>query len=107
MKLKNIGLVILVLLNFATQAQRHRRAPNQNDTISSNYDPSLLFTPMFYTDKGNEFHSANGEPGPKYWQNRVDYQLKANIDTITKTLSGSEEIEYINNSPDALQYLGL
>ncbi|WP_179413940.1 M1 family metallopeptidase [Mucilaginibacter sp. E4BP6] len=107
MKLKLIGLGALVFLNFAAQAQRHRRAPNPNDTISSNYDPSVLFTPMFYTDKGNEFHSANGEPGPKYWQNRVDYQLKANIDTVTKVLRDNEVISYTNNSPDALQYLWL
>ena len=107
MKLKLIGLGALVFLNFAAQAQRHSRTPNPNDTISSNYDPSVLFTPMFYTDKGNEFHSANGEPGPKYWQNRVDYQLKANIDTVTKVLRDNEVISYTNNSPDALQYLWL
>jgi len=80
---------------------------NQNDTISSNYDPAALFTPMFYTEHGNEFHAANGEPGPKYWQNRVDYTLKANIDTVTKVLSDNEVISYTNNSPDALQYLWL
>ena len=107
MKLKLIGLGALVFLNLAAQAQRRHRMANQTDTISSNYDPAALFTPMFYTDKGNEFHSANGEPGPKYWQNRVDYQLKANIDTVTKVLSDNEVISYTNNSPDALQYLWL
>ncbi len=102
MKLKLIGLGMIVFLAFSAQAQRRHRMANQTDTISSNYDPSLLFTPMFYTDKGNEFHSANGEPGPKYWQNRVDYQLKANIDIVTKVLSDNEVISYTNNSPDAL-----
>lgn len=107
MKLKLIGLGALVFLNFSTQAQHRHRMANQTDTISTNYDPAALFTPMFYTEHGNEFHSANGEPGPKYWQNRVDYQMKANIDTATKVLSDNEVISYTNNSPDALQYLWL
>ena len=62
---------------------------------------------MFYQQKGNEFHSANGNPGSKYWQNRADYQLKAAIDTTTKTLSATEIITYTNNSPDKLDYLWL
>jgi len=107
MKLKFFGLGALVFLSTVTQAQRRHRMANQNDTISSNYDPAALFTPMFYTEHGNEFHAANGEPGPKYWQNRVDYTLKANIDTVTKVLSDNEVISYTNNSPDALQYLWL
>jgi len=77
------------------------------DTLISNYNPADLFSPMFYPERGNERHAANGEPGAKYWQNRANYRLKAAIDTTTKTLTGSEEIDYINNSPDALQFLWL
>jgi hypothetical protein len=107
MKLKFIALGLALCFAITSQAQRRRRNNNTNDTISSNYVPSELFSPLFYTDKGNEFHSANGEPGPKYWQNRVDYQLKANIDTVYKVLSANENITYTNNSPDALQFLWL
>jgi len=107
MKLKFIGLGFILFLTISSQAQRRHRAPNTNDTIASKYEPSTLFSTTFYTDKGNEFHSANGEPGPKYWQNRADYQLKAAIDTVTKTLTASENLTYTNNSPDALQYLWL
>ncbi|MGZ3820718.1 MAG: M1 family metallopeptidase, partial [Mucilaginibacter sp.] len=77
------------------------------DTIISNYQPADLFSPMFYPERGNERHGANGEPGTKYWQNRVYYKLQANIDTSSKTLSGTERIYYVNNSPDSLQYLWL
>ncbi|MDB5031218.1 M1 family metallopeptidase [Mucilaginibacter sp.] len=106
MKLKFIILGLALFLAITSQAQRKPRNTG-NDTISSNYIPSNLFSPSFYTEKGNEFHSVNGEPGPKYWQNRVDYKLKAGIDTITKVLSADENITYTNNSPDALQYLWL
>jgi hypothetical protein len=92
-------------LSIAVQAQRHRAVTN--DTAASNYQPWELFSPLFYSEKGNEFHSPNGEPGPKYWQNRVDYMIDAAIDTATKTLTATEKINYNNNSPDALQYLWL
>ncbi|MBC7398710.1 MAG: M1 family peptidase, partial [Mucilaginibacter sp.] len=106
MKLKFTLLGAALLFVIAAQAQRKPRNTT-NDTIKSNYLPSALFSPYFYTEKGNEFHSVNGEPGPKYWQNRVDYKLNVKIDTTTKTLSGDENITYTNNSPDALQYLWL
>lgn len=107
MRSKFIPLCLLLLFTVAVQAQRRRHNVAPIDTIISNYDPAELFSPQFYPEKGNERHAANGEPGPKYWQNRVNYQLKAAIDTVNKTLTGTENIEYINNSPDALQYLWL
>ncbi|MDB4902464.1 MAG: hypothetical protein JWQ63_1745 [Mucilaginibacter sp.] len=106
MKFKLI-LIIFLSIAVSVHAQRRHRSNNPNDTISSSYQPSELFSPMFYSEKGNEFHSVNGDPGPKYWQNRVDYQIKANIDTVTKTLSASDNITYTNNSPDNLQFLWL
>ena len=107
MKLKFISLSLLLFLVVTVQAQRRRHRTNTNDTITSNYQPAELFSPLFYNQKGNEFHSANGAPGPKYWQNRVDYQIKANIDTVSKTLTATDNINYTNNSPDELQYLWL
>jgi len=106
MKLKLIGLGFILLLSVSANAQRRGRRPTVNtDTITSNYHPAESFAPMYYTEKGNEFHSANGNPGPKYWQNRVDYQIKAKIDTTAKTLTANENVTYTNNSPDALPFL--
>lgn len=101
--MKKILGASLILLSYAfAQAQQ-----NPNDTITSNYQPSVLFSPLPYTEKGNEFHAVNGEPGPKYWQNRADYKLAVTLDTVSKTISGTANITYTNNSPDALQYLWL
>jgi hypothetical protein len=109
MKSKLIGVSLILLLTVSVNAQRrgHRGGGVNTDTITSNYHPSESFAPMYYSEKGNEYHSPNGDPGPKYWQNRVDYQLKATIDTNTKTLTAKENITYTNNSPDALPYLWL
>ena len=71
------------------------------------YDPDLLFNPLFYPSPVNEYRSASGEPGPKYWQNRANYQINASLDDIKNEITGSVTITYINNSPFALEYLWL
>jgi len=71
------------------------------------YRPDAVFSPSFYTDRGDMYHSANGAPGPAHWQNRADYRLRATIDTVAKTLTGTETLDYTNNSPDTLDCLWL
>ncbi|ANI88600.1 peptidase M1 [Arachidicoccus ginsenosidimutans] len=72
---------------------------------AQHYNPREAFAPDFYTSNGNSFRSANGAPGGNYWQNKVDYRLNVSFDTTSNILSGTEEINYINNSPDNLDYL--
>lgn len=55
----------------------------------------------------NEYRSASGAPGPRYWQQRCDYDIKCELDEKNLKLSGSETISYFNNSPDVLTYLWL
>lgn len=55
----------------------------------------------------NEYRTASGAPGPKYWQQRCDYDIKATLDEANLKLSGSETVTYYNNSPDVLTYLWL
>ncbi len=71
------------------------------------YDAHALFGPLFYTHNGNLLRSANGNPGPDYWQNRADYRLSMELDTATKRIRGNETIDYTNNSPDSLHYIWL
>ena len=53
----------------------------------------------------NHFRTASGAPGPDYWQQQVDYKIKAELNTEEHRVIGSEEITYYNNSPDTLDYL--
>jgi len=39
---------------------------------------------------------------PDRWQQRIKYQIQANMDVHTNILKGTEKIEYYNNSPDTL-----
>ena len=55
----------------------------------------------------NIYRAASGAPGPKYWQNRADYDIKASLDTTTKALAGSLRLRYTNNSPDTLRFIWL
>ncbi len=55
----------------------------------------------------NEIRTGAGTPGPRYWQQRVDYTIRATLDTGTHSVSGSETIRYTNHSPDTLHYLWL
>jgi hypothetical protein len=65
---------------------------------TSIFAPLILPTP-------NEFRTGSGAPGAKYWQNHADYDIKASLDTATKTLNGSLRLRYTNNSPDTLRYI--
>src|SRR5687768_5560053 len=55
----------------------------------------------------NEYRTASGAPGPKYWQQRCDYDIKCELDEKNLKLRGSETVTYFNNSPDVLTYLWL
>jgi hypothetical protein len=71
------------------------------------YDPNKIFDPNFDSHGGNVYRSANGAPGPQYWQNRADYKIAATLDTTTKSVNGKVEITYTNNSPTELPYIWL
>src|ERR1041385_5515787 len=73
----------------------------------STYDHKEAFNPQFYPYPGNDFRSASGEPGPRYWQNRADYRINSTLDTLNHKVSGDVEISYTNNSPDNLKFLWL
>jgi hypothetical protein len=73
----------------------------------STYDQREAFNPQFYPYPGTDFRSASGEPGPRYWQNRADYQLNCALDTLNHRLTGEAHIFYTNNSPDDLKFLWL
>jgi len=53
----------------------------------------------------NEYRTGSGAPGKDYWQQQADYKINVSINDETQVLTGSENINYINNSPDNLRYL--
>ncbi len=55
----------------------------------------------------NTYRTASGAPGHQYWQQDVNYKIDITLNDEKQTLSGSETIDYTNNSPDTLRYLWL
>jgi hypothetical protein len=49
--------------------------------------------------------SPDGRPGPNYWQNRGRYSIAITALPPDRTVRGSEQIVYSNNSPDTLKSL--
>jgi hypothetical protein len=47
----------------------------------------------------------DGKPGTNYFQNTTDYQIKAEFNPETRTITGSETITYKNNSKDSLSHI--
>jgi hypothetical protein len=47
----------------------------------------------------------DGKPGKNYFQNTTDYQIKAEFNPETRTITGSETITYKNNSKDSLSHI--
>ena len=55
----------------------------------------------------NNVRTADGRPGPGYWQQRADYSIKVSLDTSASRITGAETITYTNNSPEPLDHLWL
>jgi Peptidase family M1 domain len=55
----------------------------------------------------NTFRTASGAPGKDYFQNKADYDIKAELDDVNQRIIGSEVVTYTNMSGDDLKYLWL
>ena len=87
----------------AITAQAATSAPRFDNT---GVGDTSIFAPLALPP-GNIYRSGSGAPGPKYWQNHADYDIKTSLDTTSKTLTGSLKLRYANNSPDTLRFIWL
>ncbi|MGN8034686.1 M1 family metallopeptidase [Chitinophaga sp. 22321] len=51
----------------------------------------------------NQTRDKNGAPGKRYWQNKGVYDIRLSVNPPDRTVTGSETVTYINNSPDVLK----
>jgi hypothetical protein len=92
--------LVLLLCSGSIKAQNIQNNPGSNHGNRFEQLGTILPTP-------NEYRTASGAPGPKYWQQRADYDIKCELDEEKQTLTGSETVTYFNNSPNTLTYLWL
>jgi hypothetical protein len=98
-KLLTLGFLVLGSCSVLI-AQDIRNNPTSNHGNKFEQLGTILATP-------NEYRTASGAPGSKYWQQRADYDIKATLDEKNLMLHGAETVTYFNNSPDVLTYLWL
>src|SRR5688500_6015595 len=91
-----VAVCLLIAASFAVNAQK-----------LGNYDPHEAFAADFYPTYGDDIRTADGRPGPKYWQNKADYVINASLNDQTETVTGDVTITYTNNSPSPLSFVWL
>ena len=92
------AFVILLAFTICANAQDIKNNPGSNHANRFEQLGTILPTP-------NEYRTASGAPGPKYWQQRCDYDITCELDETNRRLIGKETLTYFNNSPDVLTYL--
>ena len=85
-------------------AQAGTAPPKPSGPDLTGVGDTSIFAPL-NLPTGNTYRSGSGAPGPKYWEQRADYELKATLDTAAKTLHGEMTLKYTNNSPDTLRFV--
>lgn len=63
------------------------------------------FTIEDYRSRHNTYHWSNRKPDLAYWQQDVMYTIDARIDEEEHSITGTEILEYYNNSPHNLDYV--
>src|SRR6476661_5601109 len=97
---KYFFLFWLALITTGVFAQDIQNNPGSNHGNRFEQLGTILPSP-------NEYRTASGAPGPKYWQQRCDYDIVCELDEPNRRLHGKETVTYYNNSPDVLTYLWL
>ena len=94
------SFLFISAMALCSKAQDIKNNPGSNHGNRFEQLGTILPTP-------NEYRTASGAPGSKYWQQRCDYDIVCELDEPNRKLIGKETLTYFNNSPDVLTYLWL
>jgi hypothetical protein len=100
--MKQVVGLLLIMFGAGTIISAQNIQNNPGSNHGNKFEQLGIINPT-----PNEYRTASGAPGPKYWQQRCDYNIKCELDENKQLLTGSETITYYNNSPDPLSYLWL
>ena len=97
-----IGVLLIGETALANDTQSKGPAFSDGDQVAKfrQLGPESLPSPNIY-------RSASGAPGPAYWQQQANVTIDAALDEDKKRIAASMEIDYVNNSPDTLNYIWL
>jgi hypothetical protein len=92
-----IGAIVCGTLSLNAQ-----QAPNNQFNANTKFEQMGTGLPT-----PNTYRTAAGAPGRDYWQQKADYDIKAELDDTNQSITGTEKITYTNNAPEELRYLWL
>jgi len=100
-RLAPLGLVALMaLLGSAALAAQEAAGDGSGGPALGRLEPVVPVPLQEAVDAGTR--SRTGAPGPKYWQNGADYDIRAAVSPSDSLLTASERVVYHNRSPDTL-----
>jgi peptidase M1-like protein len=104
----SVAVLLVATLSATLTAQnapQPQRSPNPVKAYDNTGAPDTsIFAPL-NLPPGNVYRSGSGAPGPRYWEQRADYDLHGTLDTVTKSLHGEMTLRYTNVSPDTLRFV--
>jgi hypothetical protein len=75
-------------------------------SVNAQIIPDHFSRPAYsYRSEQNPYYWKNKKPFDGYWQQDVEYAIKAAIDEKTDIVDGKVVLTYYNNSPDALPFV--
>ena len=97
--LAQLAIIALLSASCATNP-----APSPSPAASSTERIGQLYMPRAVQAAYRKAtRSPDGRPGPNYWQNRGRYNIAITALPPDRTIRGTEQIVYFNNSPDTLR----
>ena len=104
-----IALIVLCAIPSSSRAQAHAAPPARTDSTAGRrpIPGALVVPPAFRRAIANGTRTRTGEPGPRNWVQHARYSIDASIDPATNTLTGSERVVYLNESPDTLAQIAV
>ena len=101
-----MGLVVLLVLGGCSSGRTGSAGPAPAAGPGGTAAPTRVMEvpamAAFDRAVANGTRLRSGAPGPKYWQQWADYRLEADLNPVSKRLTGKAAIRYHNRSPDTL-----
>ncbi|MEO6778792.1 MAG: M1 family metallopeptidase [Gemmatimonadaceae bacterium] len=98
--------LLVVAPALGAQSRPNPTVTSQGILASRRPIPGSVYESPGFTravEKGTR--TRTGAPGPRNWVQHARYNIDASLDPASNTVTGTEHVVYINNSPDSLPYL--
>jgi hypothetical protein len=104
--------VLVTLAGGGAQLRAQTRPAPTRDPAATEAGPRPLPGPVyesvgFSRAVARGTRTRSGAPGPRYWVQHARYTLQVTLDVQRKRLEGSEQVVYLNRSPDSLHQVAV